>query len=241
MADTHIPANLPRFPDMLEGWVGPAFGRASDSRLIPVIVMGEDGFGKPIVSVRPGTPGASYMPTRPSELVLDSARPEVRTRLAMLMARGLKCRKCEGSGTRPVGAGGSEVACMRCDDGWLRKPAPIFPLLHIHEGGRVENEAWATALVACSMRRVSAGLPPVAGTLRPWERWTDDLWRRVVDIGNGAGAILNVRGWCIADAHGPETGNLGRQLADRAALDAGFALAQPDGGLLLPEPKEGEK
>ena len=112
-------------------------------------------------------------------------------------------------------------------------------------GGEVDSVEWSVALLSCSARRVARGLGPVVGVLGEWTERNPRLWWRMA-IGRGFdNAHVGPTGWAagVADAHGrlstgPETGPAGMAAADRAALLAGFALANADGTLTTPEPQE---
>jgi hypothetical protein len=163
-----VPAEM--LPDVLDGWTGPAFhrGDTDDNRLIPVIVIGEDGFGRPIVSVRPGAPGASYYPTRPERLLMPLARAEVRARVCAVMAVGRRCERCCFSGAEPGTNGERDCSACLGGTGYLRPPTPLHAFLPIAEGGRVESAEGSVGLLACSVERVVAGLGAVVDVLPGW-------------------------------------------------------------------------
>jgi hypothetical protein len=121
-----------------------------------------------------------------------------------------------------------------------------FRWLPLNEGGQARPE-WSPGLLACSGWRVARELGPVVGLSGDWfydER--DRKWWRAPLVKHAHNIFVDDDGWTILGysrtgtpyviASGPETGDLGRSLADRAALAAGFALADGD-GLVLPWPE----
>lgn len=99
---------------------------------------------------------------------LPLARPEVRLRVAALMAAGEPCHICLRHKFPEA------PACATCrGSGYLRKPAPLWHLLPAAEVGPgglpPELAQYAPDLVACSVARGLAGLAPVAD-ISVWRR-----------------------------------------------------------------------
>jgi hypothetical protein len=232
-----VPAEM--LPDVLDGWTGPAFhrGDTDDNRLIPVIVIGEDGFGRPIVSVRPGAPGASYYPTRPERLLMPLARAEVRARVCAVMAVGRRC-PCGGFGVqRCIGCGALPDETLRCASqenagcvfgcdksccsgtGYLRPPTPLHAFLPVAEGGRVESAEESAVLLACSVAGVLAGVGPVAALV---EHCGGEHWREVIgSVPSGEG----IENWY---------GHRSMSKGSREAMLLARCALREGGGLVVP-------
>jgi hypothetical protein len=262
---TDIPANLPKFPDLLD--VGATVrGRHQDTRGVVVRV-------NPL-RVWDDATGRDTGP-EPKLLLLDLTHWTGRTQLARVLTVGAKCATCVGSGWRavpgviPPSVGRQSCGCA---NGHLRPPHPVRHLLPAQEMGDLppEHPEWSPGLLACSAWRVSVGLNPVVGILGEYSRshgtrnrsvisgkgggWgfvlrVFDSARELADVRTQGGSFEDFPGWRCApgeidkpaplwwkSSFGPETGDAGKAAADAAALAAGFALANADGTLTLPWP-----
>jgi hypothetical protein len=193
--------------------------------------------------------GASNQ-VRIADLFLDLTHRSGRYALAVALAAGEKCPRAADVPEEHVS--GSPTVCSWCaGTGYLRPPADVFRWLPTGEGGQTRPE-WSPGLLACSAWRVARGLGSIVGVAGEWTI-SDDCSMRVSPDDEGwvvcyvgpngnrpasgnwtPGWTLYARGRVVAC--GPETGDLGRSLADRAALAAGYALADGD-GLVLPWPE----
>jgi hypothetical protein len=152
-------------------------------------------------------------------------------------------------GMTPCGCQGS---------GWLLRPTPTYHLLTRAESPTGHNlgDAVAAELVGCQVGRVVAGLGPIAGVLGKWlvhHHERDRSWTRhlVIDLHHQGGGLWardtlqGDHGWQCSLVpgvdtiwlQGPETGPEGMAAVDRAALDHGFALQNPDGTIVAPWPE----
>lgn len=236
----HIPANLPRFPDLL-------------ARCSPIVLTEDDGDTLSLTAGRTGivsmasahacfvrwdAGGLDDCDYLSRYLALVLTERAGRAQLGRVMTVGLRCDNACTNGHAEPG-----VECGRCGrTGYLRPPAPVRHLLPAAEMGDLPPvfAASSAALLSCSAWRMSVGLGVVRGILPPWE-----------DVGGGAcyrsasdyewATRADVTGWAYAasfDHHvtGREEGAAGRALADAAALADGLALAGPSGALVLPWP-----
>lgn len=135
---------------------------------------------------------------------------------------------------------------------WLiRKGHDCFWMLPRGEGGTVEavgdlDAATVSAiLLSRSVTRVGRGLGAVRALRGAWVTWDNATTQRGVVVFaldyrkpfmcETSGYPATSRwGWWYGHERGPETGPLGREKADAAALADGCALVV-EGGLLLPE------
>jgi hypothetical protein len=109
--------------------------------------------------------------------------------------------------------------------------------------------AHSAALLACDVARVRDGKAGIVGVLGPWRDALglagDGVYHRACSTG-GIGSYYRDRTWVgsiqpgwgarnsVGWTDGPETGDAGRDAADRAALASGFALLGADGSIALP-------
>lgn len=234
-------------------WGGPAEGYLTERReWIPVTIVGYDG-------ARPGRVWAFACSDTMHDAItcslgglrLPTARPEVRSQIARVMAAGERCSTCVGG---EVDVGNDVPSkCGRCNGtGYTRKPDPIWHLLPATEsptGLPPELAASSPGLIACSVARVAVGLGVVRGVLLPWHERRTGAYRSTVD-GPDPDSPWEARvlrtplqggravSWQAVAGSGPEPGDAGKALADAAALAAGFALVNAAGTVVLPWPAE---
>ena len=128
---TMIPWDL--LPDALDGWVGPVRWKAVD---------GHFAWDDAVLHV--------WLPEKREGMMLDLTRPEAAQRACVVLAAGMKCPTCGGSGVvTPLGGtlygpglGHGQEGCLWCGGssgnrgtGWRRKPVPAWHLLPKTLGG----------------------------------------------------------------------------------------------------------
>jgi len=198
-------------PGLLDGWLGPREGCA--------------GPWYPVDPTDPyGAMQCEYCGPICSDdaprIWLDARRPEVQVRVvAVLAAAGHDC------------------------------------LRHLHWPGLTPDISPedSAQLLACSVALVRAGLPPVVGILPAPEPggsgattvfhrgpiWGPMCAWRTLPCADGFGWWFREHAGFDTGRHasGPGTGYAGRAFAEKAALDAGYALRTESGGLVLPRPE----
>ena len=245
--DLLLPADT--LPGMLVGWTG---GLVLDGE--SCVVMGrDDDYPNQWLLSRPQGWDVMNVTTwcrsaETHELSLDLRRPEVRDRLARVLADGVKCEHdCEQWPQRANMSGHEWVVCSRCgahtdkgEIGYLRKPAPVWHLLDAERAGILSPEHVGIA-IGWSVRSVAAGGEVLRGVLPEWRTQTHEDWSTSMrgDPASDVLVIVGTERWglyvngpCVAG--GPETGPEGRSCADRAALLAGFGYIEA-GALVVPE------
>jgi len=166
--------------------------------------------------------GATY--THGLDLRLDPHRPEVIALLARWLTVGERCPGCAPPLTPSATGPCHYPPCT----GHRRRPHDIRYLLPRSLGGVLDDKLAGEGL-AVSVERVRAGFSVVRGVLAPWRNMPGDTlwtWTRkntTSSIPLDFTAVVGSDGWHVSSIRGPETGDEGRDCADRAALAAGFA------------------
>ena len=155
---------------------------------------------------------------------LDPHRFEVAALLARWLSVGERCPGCAPPLT-PTATGPCHYPPCT---GHRRRPHDIRYLLPRSLGGVLDDKLAGEGL-AVSVERVRAGFSVVRGVLAPWRNMPGDTlwtWTRkntTSSIPLDFTAVVGSDGWHVSSIRGPETGDEGRDCADRAALAAGFA------------------
>lgn len=188
------------------------------------------------------------------ERLRDYCGPAVRDHIARVMAAGVKCRRCHGSGEIPDPHQARPPRCPDCSGtGYLLRPAPIEHLLD--RPGSCLTADCSAALVAWSARSWLRGGPVLVDIAGEWCVEDDGrVRRRGLLVRFRFGAVVHTEaddgiGWVVFNsdvragplnigplvlASGPETGAEGRACADRALLAAHIAYID-NGSVVLPE------
>lgn len=239
----YVPGQL--LPDALATWVGPVeFADAlveGGDRWVPAMSGGIVEHDRHLLASLNGADGPYGR--RVARIRFSTKRAEVRHRVCVVMAAGLRCM-CD-NGNVQTAAGTDECgACYGSGRvGYVRAPAPCWRFLPEHEGGQLPQRyaEHAPLLIAAHVAAVTTGRAAVCGLLGEWDpeydcRWSEvGQWRTRSVVGR-VERDFEPCGWRFGPpdetprAQGPELGDEGCALGDAAALAWGFALL--DNGIL---------
>ncbi len=180
-------------PDVLEGWIGPVEVRAHRKFPVPLpdtaaleLARGQEVGVACMISDKPSagthlpdracclTTGSSFLLRPECAVRLDPTRPEVRSRVATVLARGLRCFCLNGGYVGSVVDGPGDrllTECRPCKGtGWLRQPVASHWLLPTDEGGSLGPDVvqHSPALLAWHARDIARSGTGLAGVLGPW-------------------------------------------------------------------------
>ncbi len=163
-----------------------------------------------------------FVGAKPAHVRLDLHRPECIDRVIRVLAAGVRCERCRGSGC-VAAFDGDALDCSHCEaTGYSIAPADL--------AWTRDLPAWqAGPILAASVLRVVAGEGHIQRLIPPWVHVPKyDEWTREGKCYTAPGT-----GWWFHPrmeriAGGPETGEAGKAAADAAALAAGYALDNGD-------------
>lgn len=235
---------------LLDGWIGPVEIQRPSGAWESYSLVGyttEHG----ICGKAPGVFNAVF--GLPHRVRLDPSRIEVLLRAVAWLAERERCDGCDGRAE--VGNHEQTDACPFCVEGdkrhasgskpgWTRPPTNAAWLLP-HPFGTQTPER-AAILVTAQVARSVAGMGPIRGVLGAWtDPFGPDAAHRPTVGGERilhcvAALALpgSFRGWRTGApvVRGSETGDAGKDAADGAAIDQGFALLSPDNTLTVAVP-----